>query len=373
MTSSSPRPLQLHRNGIAYVHFPPYTRAEAVHLITQREPPIPEDAQHIKVEDLKKIYLQFAVTVYDSLIAATSSTSISIFRNLCEKLWPRFIWPAVSGEALAGKSKTASWDFGRLLIRNRALFQIEGERLLVDRLQPSSEPWTFAELRDASEKKAAEANRPSTSTPQAPTTPTKQRIRTTEPQPSTSTLPPLLKHFPTILLLSCYLASHTTQKNDIILFSRLSSSTKRIRKNRTPRKSIFKSPSKTPTKPNKTGAGAADGNATGAGPSTPSKNMLGRTRTLFDLRFGAPKAFPLERAISILRAVHPDGFKQTRSVGDRVYREMGELERLRLVDRVSAEDEVEGGGRWKCVVGREVVEGMVKGWGITGGIQEWEL
>ena len=77
--------------------------------------------------------------------------------------------------------------------------------------------------------------------------------------------------------------------------------------------------------------------------------------------------------MAILRAVHPDGFKHTRSVADRVYREMGELERLRLVERVSSEDEVEGGGRWKIGVGREVVEGMLVSWGIKGGVGEWEL
>ena len=77
--------------------------------------------------------------------------------------------------------------------------------------------------------------------------------------------------------------------------------------------------------------------------------------------------------MAILRAVHPDGFKHTRSVADRVYGEMGELERLRLLERVSNEDEVEGGGRWKIAVGKAVVEGMLADWGIKGGIGEWGL
>lgn len=105
-----------------------------------------------------------------------------------------------------------------------------------------------------------------------------------------------------------------------------------------------------------------------------TKNMRSRIRTLFDLKFGAPKAFALERLIAILRAVHPDGFKRTRGVADRVYREMGDLERLRLVERVGADEEAAvGGGRWKIAVGREVVEGMLMGWEISGGIGEWDL
>ena len=71
--------------------------------------------------------------------------------------------------------------------------------------------------------------------------------------------------------------------------------------------------------------------------------------------------------------MHPDGFKHSRSVADRVYREMGELEKLRLVERVTGDEEAEGSGRWKVCVGREVVEGMLVGWGVKGGVSEWEL
>ena len=373
MTSSSLRPLPLHKSGVPYIHFPPYTRAEAVYLITQGDPPVPEKATDLNVDDLQRVYIQFAVTVYDSIVAATSAISINAFGNLCEKLWPRFIWPAASGESPPGKSKAATWDFVRLLIRNRSLFQALGEAALTERLQPDSAAWTFEQLQKQSEKQGKEETHASGSFSIAPTTPTKRPFSSSGTVSASSTAPPLLKHFPTILLLSAYLASHTLVKNDIILFSRLSSSTKRIRK-RGPRKSIFKSPSKTPTKPSATNDAAAESN-----PGTPSvgtgmtKNMLGRTRTLFDLRFGAPKAFSLERLMAILRAVHPDGFKHTRSVADRVYREMGELERLRLVERVTAEDETDGGGRWKVSVGRGVVEGMLVGWAIKGGVSEWEL
>ena len=373
MASSSPRPLQLHKTGVPYVHFPLCSRAEAVYIVTQDNPTLPENVSDIKLDDLKKTYVQFAITVYDSIVAATSSTSIAAFRGLCEKLWPRFIWPAISGELPPGKSKTVTWDFARLLIRNRALFQAGAEVALIERLHPAADAQTFEQLQKLSEQQAREDTSALSSSAPAPNTPSKHPVKVSENRSSSSKVPALLKHFPAILLLSSYLASHTLHKNDIILFSRLSSSTKRIRKHRTP-KSIFKSPSKIPTKATATIDGAGE-----SAPGTPSgstgmtKNMLGRTRTLFDLKFGAPKAFSLERVVAILRAVHPDGFKHTRSISDRVYREMGELERLRLVERVSDEDEVEGGGRWKIGVGREVVEVMLVSWGIKGGIGEWEL
>ena len=76
--------------------------------------------------------------------------------------------------------------------------------------------------------------------------------------------------------------------------------------------------------------------------------------------------------IAILRAVHPDGIANERGIGDRVYREMGELERMRLVVRVDDGEEGEAGGRWRVGVGREVVVGMCGSWpGV--GVEEWKL
>lgn len=140
MISNSPRQLILHKAGVPYIHFPPYTRSEALTLINASPPPLhlhpplkhrtnpllPDE------QTLRKIYLQFTAAVYDALIAPTASTSIPIFRSTCAKLWPRFIWPYFSGQPPPGKAK--SWDFGRLLVHGRTLFQGEGELALVERL-----------------------------------------------------------------------------------------------------------------------------------------------------------------------------------------------------------------------------------------------
>ena len=76
--------------------------------------------------------------------------------------------------------------------------------------------------------------------------------------------------------------------------------------------------------------------------------------------------------IAILRAVHPDGIANRRGIADRVYREMGELQRMRLVVRVDDGEEGEAGGRWRVGVVREVVVGLCERWpGV--GVGEWEL
>lgn len=98
-------------------------------------------------------------------------------------------------------------------------------------------------------------------------------------------------------------------------------------------------------------------------------------RAIFEKTSNIARPFALERVIAILRAVHPDGVANGRGIADRVYSELGELERLRLVARVDgpgkvgAEDIMEE--RWRCVVGREwvVSAGAVYGVGLEG----WEV
>ena len=333
LVSSSPRPLPLHVSGISYTHFPPYTRDEAITLITRDPPALQPSLEDLaspipSVNDstLLPIYMQFCTTVYDSLISSTSSTSLSMFHQTCKTLWPPFIWPLLFSEAPPGKAK--AWDFQRLLIRNRSLFQAQGERILVDRLHPlGGYSWRDLQLTAPLDKDI----------PVAP--------------PSTS--PPLLSPFPTLLLLSAYLASHTSQKLDILLFSRLSSSSKsaRTRKNYHRRK-ILKAAT----------ASFAD--------TAAEKNALKASKKLFDSKSGVGRAFPLERLIAVLRAVHPEGVKGRRGVSDRVYRGLAELERLGLVRCV---DEEEGESLWRVNVGRGWVEGLADRVGLGVRIGEYEV
>ena len=129
---------------------------------------------------------------------------------------------------------------------------------------------------------------------------------------------------------------------------------------RTPKKSPFKSPSK------QTAFGTPSKEGTGTG----EFKMAARTKNVFDLKFGAPKSFSLERLLAILRAIHPDGIAKQKGIADKVYKEMVELERLRLVAMVD-DEEIEGGGRWRVNVSREWVVQIASRHGLS--VSEWEI
>lgn len=315
--------------------------------------PVPQTLSQSDTEALPRIYAQFVVTVYDSLVGPTCSTSLSAFRSICHKLWPRFIWPLISGDRPPSQAKT--WDFAKLLVRNRGLFQADGENSLTDRLCHHQGAWTFEELQKASQSPQPEYG-------SVPPTPSRRLWNSPSTAPSVAThsvnalanRPPLLKQFTALLLISAYLASHTHPKHDIILFSRLStSSSKRIRKS-PQKKKLFQSLSKR----------AAPG-------SDLSKSPIKAAKKIFDTKMDVARPFGLERLVAILRAVHPHGVSHKRGISDRVFRELGELERLRLVVRAGGAAGGEETDKWKVNVGREWVVGMGKLWGM--GISDYEM
>lgn len=97
----------------------------------------------------------------------------------------------------------------------------------------------------------------------------------------------------------------------------------------------------------------------------------------------------MERLLAILRAVHPHGIpnRPGHVVSDRVYRELGELEKLRLVVRTSSSSMGTGAGgaggmsgagtddlteeKWRVNVGRDWVVSMGHVCGM--GISEYEV
>jgi origin recognition complex subunit 5 len=351
---------------------------EAIQILLNDPPPLLPDPtpSTIDIDRLRHIYNQFATVVYDTLIAPTT-VSLSKYRETCSLLWPRFIWPLVSGDKLPGH---AEWDFARLLSKNRPLFQSAGEEALQDRLiRTSNQPTTFGELIAQKKKQDDDDNTSSE-----------------QPQETKREAPPLLKYLTTILLVSCYLASHTHPKHDIVLFSRLStaSSTNRRKKKYLARSragGITKTPTKsTPTKRKKNLS--ANDNDTDSplppetstksktAPETPKKERADRSmRAIFEKTSNIARSFVLERVIAILRAIHPDGIKMGKGIADRVYVELGELERLRLVVRneggKTAGRKIDPGDvmeeKWKCTVGREWVVEMGRRWGV--GLEGWEV
>ena len=387
LISSSMRPLKLEKPGILHVEFPPYTRAEAIRLVqaTTSSPTRPYGApSHVIATDLHKFYHQFITSVYDLLIGATSSTSIPTFKSVVRKLWPRFIYPYLSGLPAPIQSTTSTplissapsrqpqreWTYARLLIHARPLFQSESEIVLLDRLQshPSAHPSTL---------------------------------------PIQST--PLLKFFSTLVLISAYLAATTPPRLDTTLFSRLSTnsnnthrtstsqpgtpgSQQKSRRRRKLKAAIRHKSRLTPLKPNHNSSADpfTDAPATSFHPitttNTPTKSPSTTTTArqlreanIPDPRLSLPRPFPLDRLTSILRVIHPHGLPATKSISDRVAREIVELERLRFVvcDDYEGRDggAGDGGGlserKWKINVSREVVEKMGRGWGV--GFGEWEI
>ncbi|KAL6243524.1 hypothetical protein RBB50_009517 [Rhinocladiella similis] len=360
LTSNSPKPLLLHKPGVPYVHFPPYARSEALRIVSSRRPSPSATELGLEEQSTARLYAQFVITIYDSLLLASSSTSLATFASLCDKLWPTFVQPITLGEQAPGTGKNKHWDFAKLLVRGRSIFQLEGEKALTTTL-----PVEPSQRRSRPESDQTHMNGTKHISGRGQSVMSSSNFSKTSQQQR----PPLLKHFSTLVLLSCYLASHTAPKHDILLFSRLSSSSsatsKKIRRLR-----------QTPTK-----------RKTTSELTTPTKS---RNKSIFSVtaNLGIPKSFTLERLLAILRAIHPHSIPNRPGtvVGDRVYRELGELEKLRLVVRTSgtgigglsaasgtstlaADDMTEE--KWRINVGREWVVSMGHVWGM--GVNEYEI
>ncbi len=294
------------------------------------------------------------------------------------------------------KGKNAEWDFTKLLVRQRYLFQAAGEETLAARLVPGEHATTFEEL----QRQQGEARQPHTHNsslgkgPPSGLSNYQPSIPPPSIVPSRNRKPPLLPLFSTILLIAAYLASHTPPKVDILLFSRLSSSSRSARvKKSYHRRKLFQSPSKqkggAAAAVNGGGGGGGEGEGgagghAGSGPSTPKKHRTTATRgkSGLELNLNLPRPFTLERLVAILRAIHPHGIPRGRSVVDKVCRHLAELERLRLVilaDGAGGTRAMDDSGeerRWRVNVPRGWVEdlgNMYTSEGVGGLVREFEL
>ena len=112
--------------------------------------------------------------------------------------------------------------------------------------------------------------------------------------------------------------------------------------------------------------------------ATQKKERADRSmRAIFEKTSNIARPFTLERVIAILRAIHPDGIRAGKGIADRVYSELGELERLRLVVRNDPKAAGKGDPedimeeKWKCIVGRDWVVEAGKSWNVS--IEGWEV
>ncbi|KAL8685867.1 MAG: hypothetical protein Q9224_005638, partial [Gallowayella concinna] len=214
-----PRPNLFQHLGIPHIHFPSYTRAELLTLISSSPLPLtpppgtssPTNLPTFTSADLDYLWPRFAAAVYDSL-AQSASNSLPSLRTLCTRLWTPFISPIFLNHY-------SPREFSKLMVRNRHLFQSEDalKHSIVPNLQPKPNSLTI-----------------STSAQPQPSQTTKRQVAST-------TMTIILPSLPSHLLLTAYLASHTLPKHDTLLFSKYSTSRRKRRgggamANRTPNK-----------------------------------------------------------------------------------------------------------------------------------------
>lgn len=124
----------LHREGTPHIHFPSYTRNEAIHILALSAPslypaniPLPPDySPAMHAADTAWLWPRFLSTVWDAL-AKNTARDIPSFRELAESLWPQFTASIVAGTH-------GPREFSKVLVARRALFQ--DESVLVQRVVP---------------------------------------------------------------------------------------------------------------------------------------------------------------------------------------------------------------------------------------------
>ena len=125
---------QLHRAGVPHVHYPPYTRAESLSILSQYPlhvrgsaiSPQSDSSQPAASEDSAWLWSRFTAAVWDSLGQSVPRDVVS-FREVCSRLWKPFIQPVLDGHYGAR-------EFSKLMVKNRGLFQ--SEWALVDSIVP---------------------------------------------------------------------------------------------------------------------------------------------------------------------------------------------------------------------------------------------
>ncbi|RAL12083.1 putative RNA-binding protein [Aspergillus homomorphus CBS 101889] len=317
--STTPRPLFLQSAGVPHISFPPYTRNEATAIILHGGPP-PVTAG-LSDAAASTLYPHFVSAIYDSLVGPTAS-SIPSFRSICEKLWPRFVAPITTGEIPPGG--TGEWDFTRLLVKNRALFRHQGEGALVHHIVTEEDGEDVSAVSSSKPRSLSAASAPS-------------------PLPS-------LPYFPTLILTSAYLASHTPQRLDTIFFSKFSSTSLSARNKRAHHRRRLKLLSRAQLEE------AASSTATPGSRKKGKRTKTKITKSTLESAFATSSAttsavgggggitgpstiltarpFPLERLVAIYHAIDPNPPAnpiRMAAVSDAIYAELATLRRLRLV------------------------------------------
>ncbi|KIV98553.1 uncharacterized protein PV09_09649 [Verruconis gallopava] len=189
---SVPSPRYYHSPLIPHLHFPPYSRAESIQILSLSPEKIFPDGldpnaaytAEQAAEDDAYVWGRFCGVVWDTLAKGAARDLIS-FRSTCKKLWKPFTAPIVDGTF-------GTRDFARLMVSRRSLFQ--DDSVLVHNLVPREVPQKETEKRDTT---------------------------------SSRTMMHDLPYYAKYILCAAYLASFNPAKQDPIFFMRTASSIKK--------------------------------------------------------------------------------------------------------------------------------------------------
>lgn len=310
---ASPRPQFLHASTAPHIHFPAYTKSEALSILSLNPPQIsssssssdenPSDHERT-LKQTSEIWSRYCAAVWDTL-AKHSGRDIVSFRSVCLGLWPAFTQPLRDGIYTTNQ-------FSKLLVAKRSLLQ--------------SETVLIPNIVSATSQKAAQP----TTNGSATSTANLQNGNTAN-QGITNQLPTTSR----LLLVAAYLASYTPARNDILLFSKAGTKVKK-----------------------KKGGGTA---------VRASKPGVSKHRKISRKLLG-PQAFIMERALAIYRAVLLDSNKNKlglRGSGADLGMAVATLASLRLIVKTSSvADALDGLTKWKVNVGWEVVRVLARSVGV---------
>lgn len=329
-----PRPNFLHMTGVPHIHFPAYTKPEALQILTLDVPPIyitplafspassnPVDQDYtISAEEGKELWTRFTSVVWDSLAKHTSRDILSL-RDVCMKLWPSFTQPIRDGNYFVK-------DFSRLIVSRRALFQ--DEQMLVPSIMSTKASSFLTTVA------------PSLSKPKRVPMSTFTHSVNQQSPSITSQLP----HTTRILLVAAYLASYTPSRTDTLLFMK-SNAKSLARKRKKARSTSLATPR----------------------PGTSRHRRIAR-------KLLGPQAFVAERMLAIFWALihNSDGGAQAAAAASAdVPMAIATLASLRLIVKASlTADSLDGSTKWKVNIGWDVVRSVARTVGVEVEEYFWE-
>ncbi|GAW14760.1 hypothetical protein ANO14919_041630 [Xylariales sp. No.14919] len=318
---TTPSPSLLRISSPPHVHFPPYTKAQYIAILSRTPPPsLPNTTQ----QETTDLWARFAAAVHDSLTRPAGRTLPRLTQS-CRALWPRFTAPVAAGTHKAR-------EFSKLLIAARAYFQ--DESVLQPGIQRARNEGAINNSTTLPAKNVAE----------------KKGSSTTD---LSALLPPTARY----LLIAAYLASHNAPRHDNALLSTWHTGARKRRR------------------------GGATGSSTLNGAGRRAKHRRIARRLLGPGVFVLERMVAIYVATKQEWASGVDDAKEVVSgVDGDVGMAIATLASLRLLVRVGGGAagaavgagggaDLDRGGKWRVNVGWEIIRGVGRSMGVE--VEEW--